>query len=456
MRRMDRRTFLQTAASSAAVAAAGCFGGTVPAPRAAKRPNIILAMTDDQGWGDTGYNGHPVVETPTLDAMAETGLRFERFYSGAPVCSPTRGSCLTGRHPYRYGIFGANSGDGEDPSRYPLPPQEITLAEILATQGYATGHFGKWHLGDFSGPMRSSPVDNGFQESFSTVRKVATLDPAGYFLNGEPYTEPLEGDDSAVIMDRAIPFIRNAVANDQPFFTVIWFHSPHNPVIAAPEYRARYAAHPEAQQHFWGTITAADAQLGRLRDTMRSLNVADDTMLWFCSDNGPAANAPFAAGTTNGLRGHKGNLYEGGVRVPGLLEWPSRVAQPRTIGMPCSTSDYLPTILDALNIRHPDARPMDGISLLATIDGANRDRAHPIGFEHGDTATWVDDRYKLVARIENDRPSSPELYDLLVDPNETANLATAEAGLVADKLEELQAWRTSCARSRSGSDYPAA
>lgn len=453
MRTMNRRSFLQTAASGATLAAAGCFGRAVPAPRAAKRPNIILAMTDDQGWGDTGYNGHPVIETPALNAMAETGLRFERFYSGAPVCSPTRGSCLTGRHPYRYGIFGANSGEGEDPSRYPLPPQEITLAEILAAEGYATGHFGKWHLGDFSGPMRSSPADNGFQESFSTVRKVATLDPAGYFLNGEPYSEPLEGDDSAVIMDRAIPFIRNAVANDQPFFTVIWFHSPHNPVIAAPEYRARYAAYSEAQQHFWGTITAADAQLGRLRDELRSLDVADDTILWFCSDNGPAANAPFAAGTTKGLRGHKGTLYEGGVRVPGLLEWPSRIQTPRTIGMPCSTSDFLPTILDVLQIAPSDTRPIDGISLRTTIDGVSKDRAHPIGFEHADAAAWTDDRYKLIVRIANDLLVDAELYDVLTDPNETTDIAATRPEQLADALGQLRAWRHSCAQSRAGADY---
>ena len=434
------------------VAASGCFGGA-EVPRAARRPNIILAMTDDQGWGDTGYNGHPVVQTPTMDAMAETGLRFERFYSGAPVCSPTRGSCITGRHPYRYGIFGANAGDGEDPSRFPLPPQEVTLAELLLAQGYATGHFGKWHLGDFSGPMRSSPADNGFQESFSTVRKVATLDPSGYFLNGEPYTEPLVGDDSAIIMDRAIPFIRDAVAEDQPFFTVIWFHSPHNPVIAAPEYRARYASYSEREQHFWGTITAADAQLGRLRDELRTLGVADDTMLWFCSDNGPAANTDFAAGTTKGLRGNKGTLYEGGVRVPGLLEWPSRIHEARTIGMPCSTADYLPTILELLDLELPDARPVDGVSLAPLLGGANQQRTKPIGFEHQDKAAFIDGRYKLLAAVDKENLTSPELYDLVNDPAESTNLAETEAERTASMLGALRAWRASCTQSRAGADY---
>jgi arylsulfatase A-like enzyme len=450
---MNRRSFLQDVASSALLAAAsGCFGGAV-APRPAKRPNIVLVMTDDQGWGDTGYNGHPVLQTPTLDAIAQTGLRFERFYSAAPVCSPTRGSCLTGRHPFRYGIFGANSGDGEDPSRFPLPPQEVTLAEILAAEGYATGHFGKWHLGDFGGPMRSSPADQGFQESLSTVRKVATLDPSGYFLNGEPYTEPLEGDDSAVIMDRAIPFIRSAAAKDQPFFTVIWFHSPHNPVIAAPEYRARYASYPEREQHFWGVITAADAQLGRLRDELRALNVAEDTMLWFCSDNGPALSEEFGAGTTGGLRGNKGTLYEGGVRVPGLLEWPSKISEARTIGMPCSTSDYLPTILDVLDLELPDARPVDGVSLAPLLGGAYQERKKPIGFEHHDKAALIEGRYKLLAAVDGENLASPELYDLVTDPAESRNLAGSESDRTSSMLESLRAWRASCTQSRDGADY---
>lgn len=453
MNTMTRRAFLRNVASGAVVAAtAGCFGGAV-APRSANRPNIILAMTDDQGWGDTGYNGHPVLQTPTLDAMAQTGLRFERFYSAAPVCSPTRGSCLTGRHPFRYGIFGANSGDGDDPSRFPLPSQEITLAEILSAEGYATGHFGKWHLGDFTGPMRSSPADHGFQESFSTVRKVSTLDPSGYFLNGEPYTEPLEGDDSAVIMDRAIPFIRDAAAKDQPFFTVIWFHSPHNPVIAAPEYRARYAAHPEREQHYWGTITAADAQLGHLRDELRNLGVADNTMLWFCSDNGPALSDEFGAGSTKGLRGNKGTLYEGGVRVPGLLEWPARIPEARTVGMPCSTSDFLPTILETFELEMPDTRPIDGVSLAATIGGANQERIDPIGFEHHDRAAWIDGRYKLIAGIKDDRLASPELYDLVNDPGEISDLTKDLPDVAVSMGVALLMWRASCAQSRDGRDY---
>ena len=166
-------------------------------------PNIILAMADGQCWGDTSYNGHPRLKTPNLDDMARRGIRFDRFYSGAPVCSPTRGSCLTGRHPYRYGIFSANADSGTDaPSKYALPSREVTVAEALKPLGYTSGHFGKWHLGDFTGEKRSAPTDNGFDEFFSTTRKVPTLDPNGYWTKDGRILGALRGDDSELLMTR--------------------------------------------------------------------------------------------------------------------------------------------------------------------------------------------------------------------------------------------------------------
>src|ERR1041385_8419383 len=201
---------------------------------AAELPNVILCMFDDQGWGDTSDNGHPVIKTPNLDAMSKAGIRFDRFYAPT-VCSPTRGSCLTGRHPFRYGIFTANAGAANDatPSKYLLPKPEITLAEALHTRGYVTAHFGKWHLGDFAGKMKSSPDEHGFDYWFSTVRKVQTLDPDFYFENGQRVPGPLKGDDSEVIMSRALTFIRKAVSDQKPFLALIWFHSPHEPTLAS-------------------------------------------------------------------------------------------------------------------------------------------------------------------------------------------------------------------------------
>lgn len=206
-----------------------------------RRPNVILCMTDDQGWGDVGYNGHPVLRTPFLDQMSEEGLRFERFYASSPVCSPTRGSCLTGRHPYRYGVTHANVGH--------LKPQEITLAEVLQRQDYATGHFGKWHLGTLTTELKdanrgrpgmtrdySPPWQNGFDVCFSTESKVPTSwTPAAYsnfgtyYWNGPgnrvPATE-ITGDDSVLVMNQVLPFVRDAAQANRPFLAVIWFHAP--------------------------------------------------------------------------------------------------------------------------------------------------------------------------------------------------------------------------------------
>ena len=172
------------------------------------------------------------VTTATLTCVHPISTRWHTrvcgstgFYSASPVCSPTRGSCLTGRHPYRYGIFHANSGDGA--SFYPLPPEELTLAEALKPLGYASGHFGKWHLGDFQGEKKSSPSDNGFDEWFSTVRKTPTYDPEGYWSNGEPVTDLLEGDDSTHIVSRALGYIRRKVDERRPFFVdALVSHTP--------------------------------------------------------------------------------------------------------------------------------------------------------------------------------------------------------------------------------------
>lgn len=417
------------------------------------RPNIVLMMADDQGWGDTGYNGHPVLKTPHLDTMAREGIRFERFYSGAPVCSPTRGSCLTGRHPFRYGIFGANSGEGDAPSKFTLPREEITLAEVLQAHGYTTGHFGKWHLGDLVHGNLCTPAQNGFDEWFSTVRKVATVDPQGYVRNGVVVKEALEGDDCRIIMDRVEPFIRHAVSERKPFFAVIWFHSAHNPVLATKEYRERYVDCTEAEQHYWGTISAMDDQIGRLRALLRELSQTESTMLWYCSDNGPAQLVDGGPGITKGLRGKKGQLFEGGVRVPGILVWPDQFREAKTITVPCSTSDYYPTVLDYLKIPVEKQPVLDGVSLRPVLEERSDDRPAPIAFEHQKKTALIDNRYKLIADVEDDRLTNPMLFDVVNDPAETRDLVDERPEITKAMLEQLKSWRQSCAESLRGDDY---
>lgn len=459
-----RRRFMKLTSLTLATSAFSpwrCFGAT------AQKPNIILCMTDDQGWGDTGYNGHPVLKTPNLDKMASEGLRFERWYSGAPVCSPTRGSSLTGRHPNRYGVFYANVGH--------MRPQEVTLAEVLKAQGYTTGHFGKWHLGTLTTEIKDSnrgrpgqsqhyapPWDNGFDVCFSTEAKVPTWDPMKKPDSDEPYgtyywtgpgtraSQNLDGDDSRIIMDRAVPFLRRAAEQEKPFFAVIWFHSPHLPVVAGPKYRQMYENQEVEHRNYYGCITAMDEQIGRLRTELKTLGVERDTMLWFCSDNGPEGKDS-APGRTEGLRGRKRSLYEGGIRVPGLLIWPRKVTAPRTVEMPCSTSDYFPTIVDALNLQQGERpEPIDGISLLPVIEGRTAQRPRPIAFESRRQLALIDNRYKIYS---NDKGKTFECYDLWQDPGEGHDLAAEQPEMAHKMIETLETWRASCKRSLDGKDY---
>jgi len=440
------------------------------------KPNVILCMTDDQGWGDTGYNGHPVLKTPNLDAMAAGGIRFNRFYSGAPVCSPTRGSALTGRHPYRYGITFANTGH--------VLPQEMTLAEALKTQGYTTGHFGKWHLGTLTTKIKDSnrgkpgdathyspPWENGFDVCFSTEAKVPTCDPMKKPGTDEPYgthyfntdgsvaTENLDGDDSRVIMDRAVPFIRNAVRQGKPFLAVIWFHTPHLPTVAGPEYAQMYEGIEGAHPVYHGCITAMDDQMGRLRKELDDLGITKNTMLWFCSDNGPEGSSR-APGSAGNLRGRKRSLFEGGVRVPGILVWPAKIKQPRIVDVPCSTLDYFPTVLDVLGFRmQGQPLPIDGVSLLPLIEGKMTQRPRPIGFQSSGQVSLTDNRYKLIKSGGRGKGGSGRradglmLFDLLEDPGETKDLAADKPEILEAMKKTLSDWQESCRASAAGEDY---
>lgn len=456
------------------------------AAKAQSRPNIILMMADDLGWGDVGFNGGVTIQTPHLDAMADGGLVFDRFYAAAPVCSPTRGSCLTGRHPYRYGIHFANDGH--------LREGEWTLAEALKTAGYRTGHFGKWHLGtlarDYSGKKERDPArdyappgTNGFDEWFSTEFAVATWDPydpanshlgknappdtrALYWQNGVNVTGGLEGDDSRIIMDEALPFIERAAAAGDPFLSVIWFHTPHAPVIGGPEYRARYAGHDPEAQHYYACVTAMDEQIGRLRNTLRELGVAENTLIFFCSDNGPEGDGAGGrtAGSAGPFKGRKRSLFEGGIRVPAAIEWPAVVRPGGRTYFPAVTSDYFPTVLEALGLAVPDARPLDGVSLMPLLRGERSERSAPIFFEtRGGAGTTLSRQSPRMAvmdgpwKLLTDRSESGQedlLYNLTADPAESQNLAQAQPERVRAMKSALEAWRNSCAASAAGADYP--
>ncbi|HUT32388.1 MAG TPA: sulfatase-like hydrolase/transferase [Planctomycetota bacterium] len=461
---MDRREFLR-AMGLGAVAL-----GAHAAAADGARPNIVLCMTDDQGWGDTGYTGHPHLKTPVLDDMAATGLRFNRFYAAAPVCSPTRGSVMTGRHPNRFGCFAPN---------WSIRPEEITIAEALRPAGYATGHFGKWHLGPVKAGTPVNPGNSGF-DVWLSHDNFFELDPPLSRMGEEPQTH--RGESSEIIVAESLAFMRKATEAKKPFLAVVWFGSPHVPYKALDKDREPYRALPEPMQHYLGEIAAMDRAMGILRKGLRDLGVRDNTLLWFCSDNG--ATGP---GSTGGLRGRKGSLWEGGVRVPGIIEWPARVPKPVATDVRCSTLDIYPTIIDLLGIEVPgQVRPIDGISLRPLLEGAMAERPKPMPFwvyaggkearnesyiakqalkgvwrtfsnyKHPTPATenfaghaaLIDGRHKL-----HKLGKGLELYDLVADPNETKNLAAEKPDVVARMRATLDEWQASVERSLAGLDY---
>jgi len=451
-------------------------------PEESTLPNIILVMTDDQGWGDTGYNGHPYLKTPNLDKMAANGVVFNRFYAASPVCSPTRGSVMTGRHPLRYGICHANCGH--------LRTEEITIAELVKDAGYVTGVFGKWHLGTLTRDTidanrggraqhdahYSPPTEHGFDTYFVTESKVPTWDPmitpsssagdVSPLLNeGEPFntfywseagrivTKNLDGDDSRVIMDRAIPFVKDAAKKGQPFFGVVWFHTPHLPVITGRDYREQYKDLSEDQQHFYGALTAMDEQIGRLRKTLQELGVADDTILFFTSDNGPegADVTGRTQGTTKGLRGRKRSLYEGGIRVPGVMEWPAKILPGTTLESPSFTSDYFPTIAGILNINiEKFDRPYDGVNLLPLINGTVKKREKHLAFRFEQQAVLMDEEYKIYSV---DGGETFDLYNISRDPAESVNIAASNTTKMNQMVAEWNRWMVSQEASANESDY---
>ena len=460
----------------------GIFASSCKTP--VKKPNIILIMTDDQGWYDVGFNGNTEIKTPFLDDLASKGVVFNRFYSASAVCSPTRASLITGRNPLRMDIPYANNGH--------MKAEEITISELLQKEGFATGHFGKWHLGTFSKTIPdanrggkeiylmdySIPSKHGYDTFFSTESKVPTYDPMVYpasFKEGESLrygwravegknsivnygtvywdgenqrdTSNMKGDDSRVIMDRVIPFIDNAIKNEQAFFSTIWFHTPHLPVVSDSLDRSLYADMDLSEQLYYGSITAMDRQIGRLWQTLENAGIEEETIIFFCSDNGPEDRTPGSAGD---FRGRKRSLYEGGVRVPAFVIWKNNFEGGRKIDFPAFTSDYLPTLLAIMGIEYPDERPLDGTNILDAIEGRIEERAKPMGFICTPNVSWVTNQYKL---ITDEKLESFELYDLLNDKSEIKNIIDEYPEVTKQLEAELRDWLASVENSKNELDY---
>jgi arylsulfatase A-like enzyme len=474
-----------------------------------ERPNIILCMGDDHAWDETAYNGHPHLKTPVLDEMASEGLRLDHFYSASPVCSPTRGSVLTGRHPNRYGTFAPN---------WSMRPEEISIAHVLGKAGYVCGHFGKWHVGTVKAGSPVNPGAMGFHEWLSHDN-FFEMNPH-LSRNGGPPVQ-FEGESSEILIAETVRFIGRAKEDQRPFLAVVWFGSPHEPYSGIREDLALYDHLPESYadrlvtltgmktgrpvkrplrdvlRERYAEITAMDRAIGQLRQYLEDAGLRQNTLLWYCGDNG----IPSSGRITTPFRGQKGNVYEGGIRVPGIIEWPRNISEPRVTQVNAVTSDMLVTICDVVGEPLPD-RPLDGISLKPLLEGRMTERPTPICFWNFDssregklepyidpelqegttplvkfmggklTRTFrnfrhpviteqdfrgpraiLDNRFKLVVHDQTAKEPAIELFDMLTDPAEENNLIESRRGVARRLEKQLRDWQQSVLESLTGSDY---
>jgi arylsulfatase A-like enzyme len=417
-----------------------------PATGSQSKPNIIFVVADDMGFKDTGHSGNPIVKTPHLDRMAAEGFRFENFYSAAGTCSPGRMAILTGRTPMRARMVTTVG---------PMQEGEVTVAAALKSAGYETGHFGKWGLGRDG----THPLKVGFDEAVWS-KNYYDLGAAFFVGDSDKRDEtPVKttGDTSVAIMDIALDFIGKRAQSKKPFFAQICFGSPHAPHQAAEEFKKLYPDLPEEEQNLWGEISGLDAAVGKLREELRRLNIADNTLLWFVSDNGGIS-------PTSGIE-KKGRI---GARTVGLLEWPRKIPKPMRSDIRICHIDMYPTVLDIAGVTLPHQPVIDGISLLPLFEGRMESRPKPLGFLSGgyankedptlcefNNAAWLDGRHMIRVNGPGKRSQTETitLYDLVADPNQEKDIAGSHPQDVERMFKKLETWRESVKTSFAGKDY---
>ncbi len=334
-------------------------------------PNIIIFLTDDMGWGDMGVYGHSTIKTPHLDKFASEGMLFTNCHSASAVCSPSRASILTGRTSYRCGFFSIH----REGQQYPhIRETEITLPEVLKTKGYATCHVGKWHLGSLKPEMKHpSPAAIGYDYWLATQSnaKPSHLNPVNFYRNGKPVGE-MKGFSSEIIVDEAIHWLESN-QNEAPFFLSVWTHEPHTPIGTDKRFLELYdeALDPVVREYY-GNISQLDYAFGKLMKWLERKGIKNNTLVIFASDNGPAwaQNHLDRIHESSGFhRGAKAWLYEGGIRVPGIISYPAMIPKGVVCHETINGTDYFPTILDLLDIPLPQDRVIDGISILSLLKG---------------------------------------------------------------------------------------
>ncbi|CAZ97656.1 arylsulfatase [Zobellia galactanivorans] len=428
------------------------------------RPNVIMVMTDDQGFGDLGYYGNPHVKTPTIDAFARESVRFDEFIV-SPVCAPTRAALMTGRHPLRTGVRDTYRGGAI------MSTNEITLAEMLKQEGYATGMVGKWHLGD---NYPSRPQDQGFDFTLrhlsggigqpgdwpNTAKRDSSYFNPVLWKNGEMFQS--EGYCSDVFTDVAIDFIDQNKA--KPFFLYLAYNAPHAPLQVPQKYYDLYKdidpasgfendnrpfpamneKTKEQARKVYAMVSNIDDNLKRLFQQLDDLKLSENTLVIFMTDNGPQHDRYIA-----GMRGRKSYVYEGGVRVPSFWRLPSKFMGNRDINTPAAHYDILPTLAELCRAKVPTDRKIDGTSLLGLLSGRdttleNRSIVRSWvrgGPEKYNNISIRNKEFKLVGNCDgNASVEKFELYDLAQDPYELTNLATPKNKKSKELKTELDQW----------------
>ena len=429
----------------------------------ANAPNIIVFLTDDQGYGDLSCMGCTDFRTPHLDQTAREGIRFTNWYSNSPVSSPSRAALLTGRYPGNAGVRSILAGHRTATG---LPAHVPTLATALQQRGYATGMSGKWHLGLAPG---SRPHAHGFDRWFGFLAGCIDyyshifywgMNHPGPGLNP---THDLWEDDKEIwddgqyftemITERAILYMRDAVAKDQPFFLYVPYNAPHYPMHAPAEYVERFDDLPWDRRIMAAMISAVDDSVGEILAEAERLGQRQNTLSFFTSDNGPSRETrnwldgtqdPYYGGSAGALKGHKFSLYEGGIRMPALCHWPGGIDAGQVLDAPCASMDIFATALSAAG-GNVDDYELDGRSLLPYLTGGDCGPSRDLMWEMNKQTAIRRDDWKLVLRgqLVEGAPTDDEIHlsNLTDDPGERVNLKLEDPRLTQQLKEAAEGWR---------------
>jgi arylsulfatase A len=432
---------------------------------AAERPNFVVILCDDLGYGDLGCYGHPKIETPHLDQLAAEGVRLTDCYAAAPVCSSSRAGLLCGKTPNRLGIYDwIPAGHVVH-----LREQDTTVATFLKRSGYDTAHVGKWHCnGKFNSPEQPQPGDHGFNHWFSTQNNAAPRheNPTNFVRNGKR-VGPLEGFSCQLVADEGIDWLKHKRDKSQPFFLFVCFHEPHEPVESPADLVDKYepSAKNRDEAQYFANVENIDLAVGKLMAALAEQNLADNTLVFFTSDNGPETldrypRATRSYGSPGKMRGMKLHIYEGGIRVPGIARWPGKIEAGSVSNLPVAGFDVLPTLCELAGVELPDDLDPDGTSLVPLLSDQEVTRRRPMFWHYYRSlsepcAALRDGDWKIVARwdaphiytanhpqgsnvtpwtqeqIKSARLNAFELYNLRTDPSETTDLAPSRPDVYA-------------------------